>query len=270
MNRARAGRWGDLQVRVASGFVLLALGTLATWEGGLFFRLSLLVLFGIMTWELAGLTAPDTGSDTRQIRLGLAGLAVLTLGALMTVLPLPFGAVGLVLPVIGLYLTPRGDRVVIAIYGALMLAAAVGFLVLRQQGALVFLWLVLIVVVSDSAGYFAGRLLGGPKFWPSISPKKTWSGTVAGWIGAAVVGAVFAVAGHAGWGLLIMSPLVAFAGQMGDMLESWIKRRAGVKDASQLIPGHGGFLDRFDALISAVLCVLLISLVLPLPFAVVR
>ena len=114
-------------------------------------------------------------------------------------------------------------------------------------------------------GYFAGRSLGGPKFWPAISPKKTWSGTVAGWVGAALVGLGFVVFTGAGWGLIVLSPLVSFAGQMGDIAESWIKRRTGVKDSSRLIPGHGGVLDRFDALIGAVVLVMLLGLILPLP-----
>ena len=119
------------------------------------------------------------------------------------------------------------------------------------------------MVASDVLGYFAGRMLGGPKFWPAISPKKTWSGTVAGWVGAALVGVCFALAGSS-WLLVPLSAVVAFAGQMGDILESWVKRRAGVKDASNLIPGHGGVLDRFDALIGAVVVVMLLGILTPL------
>jgi phosphatidate cytidylyltransferase len=129
------------------------------------------------------------------------------------------------------------------------------------------LWLIGIVIVSDVMGYFAGRSLGGPKFWPAISPKKTWSGTIAGWVGAALVGLGFVLFGTAGWGLVILSPMVAFAGQMGDIAESWIKRRTGVKDSSNLIPGHGGVLDRFDALIAAVVLVMLLGLIMPLPLS---
>jgi phosphatidate cytidylyltransferase len=134
-----------------------------------------------------------------------------------------------------------------------------------EQGVLAFVWLLSVVIVSDVAGYFAGRLLGGPKFWPAISPKKTWSGTVAGWIGAALLALGFVLAGQAGWGLVILSPLVAFAGQMGDIAESWIKRRTGVKDSSNLIPGHGGVMDRFDALTGAMVAVMLLTRFVDLP-----
>ncbi len=103
------------------------------------------------------------------------------------------------------------------------------------------------------AGYFAGRLLGGPKFWPRISPKKTWSGTLAGWALAAAVG--WGMARHAGIDaaplLAALSAVTAFAAQMGDIGESWIKRRMGVKDSSGLLPGHGGVMDRFDGMTGA-------------------
>ena len=260
----RADRWADLRVRVASGLVMITVGAVATFEGGYFFRAAVLVVFAVMIWELAGMTAKPAA----PVRLGLAGLAALCLLANMTALSPFWGLVVLVLPPLGLVLTPRGDRWLIAGYALLILLSAIGFLALRHQGALVFLWIILVVVVSDTLGYFAGRLLGGPKFWPQVSPKKTWAGTVAGWVGASAVGLAFVVAGAAGWGILIFSPLVALAGQMGDILESWIKRRAGVKDASGLIPGHGGMLDRFDALIGAVLAVIVIAQVIPLPFGV--
>ncbi|MDZ7904436.1 MAG: phosphatidate cytidylyltransferase [Cypionkella sp.] len=133
----------------------------------------------------------------------------------------------------------------------------------NNHGRVGEIWLIGVVILSDIAGYFAGRILGGPKFWPAISPKKTWSGTVAGWMGAAGLGAAFWAAGYGGAALIILSPLVAFAGQMGDIGESWLKRRAGIKDSSNLIPGHGGFLDRFDALIGAALVVLALQMAAP-------
>ena len=141
-------------------------------------------------------------------------------------------------------------------YALVILLACLSLILLElRYGITPILWLVCVVVASDVAGYFAGRAFGGPKFWPAISPKKTWSGTVAGWVGAVLVGLGFMLAGQGGLALVLLSPFVAFAGQMGDIAESWFKRRAGVKDSSNLIPGHGGFLDRFDALIFAAVVV---------------
>ena len=127
------------------------------------------------------------------------------------------------------------------------------------------LWLVLIVVASDVLGYFAGRLIGGPKFWPSISPKKTWSGTIAGWIGAALVGLAFMGADGAGIGIVGVSIMLAMAAQMGDIAESAIKRRLGVKDSSHLIPGHGGVMDRFDGMVGAAVLLLVAGPVAGVP-----
>jgi phosphatidate cytidylyltransferase len=114
------------------------------------------------------------------------------------------------------------------------------------------IWLISLVIITDLAGYFAGRLLGGPKFWASISPNKTWSGTVAGWLGSGCVGGIF-ISQLEGvhWGIVPLSILLSIVSQCGDILESHLKRQAGVKDSSSLIPGHGGFLDRFDGMIAA-------------------
>jgi phosphatidate cytidylyltransferase len=127
------------------------------------------------------------------------------------------------------------------------------------------LWLVGVVLASDVLGYFAGRLIGGPKFWPRISPKKTWAGTVAGWIGAALVGWAAMSPMGVGPGLIVLSVVLALAAQMGDIAESAIKRRAGVKDSSRLIPGHGGVMDRFDGMVGAALVLLLAGPLFALP-----
>jgi phosphatidate cytidylyltransferase len=132
-----------------------------------------------------------------------------------------------------------------------------------DYGFVWLLWMILCVVATDVSGYFVGRAVGGPKFWPRISPKKTWSGTAGGWVAAACVGLVFdlmfVVVGPE---IIVLSVLVSFAGQMGDIAESAVKRRMGVKDASALIPGHGGLWDRFDALLGASLFMILMADVL--------
>ena len=158
------------------------------------------------------------------------------------------------------------DGAIALFYGAAILLAGAALIWLRcqPQGLVLTLWWLAVVIASDIMGYFAGRLLGGPKFWPRVSPKKTWSGTVAGWIGALIVG--WAFSGTLGSVVILFSPIVAFAGQMGDIAESAIKRRAGVKDSSNLIPGHGGVLDRFDAVIFAALIVAGAGVLCPFPW----
>jgi phosphatidate cytidylyltransferase len=256
---ATAGKWSDLRTRVLSAIFMVAIGAVEIWLGGTAFAALVIVLTALMVWELAGMTAPLR----RQTPVTLAVAAGAALAAAL-VLRSEIAVLFLMAPTLMLVLTPRRDRRLAGAYALAIMLAGYGLVTLRQEaGTVAILWLVAVVVASDVLGYFAGRLLGGPKFWERISPKKTWSGTVAGWAGAGLVGLGFWLAGYGGWLLVPLSMLVAFAGQMGDILESWVKRRAGVKDASNLIPGHGGVLDRFDALIGAVVVVMLLQLLVP-------
>jgi phosphatidate cytidylyltransferase len=117
-----------------------------------------------------------------------------------------------------------------------------------------------VVWASDIGGYFAGRAIGGPKLWPRVSPNKTWAG--AG--GALVLSALVAlVVSRFGWGrllpLIVLALAVSMVAQLGDLFESAVKRRFGVKDSSQIIPGHGGLLDRLDGFVAAIVFVALIG-----------
>ena len=241
---AASARWGDLVPRVLSAIVMLAVGGTAIWAGGLWFAGLAVVCSALMMWELARMTRGE-GFDA-SILLAALTLAVLVL-AVWT--PASWALPLLLLPSLIGTLAPRRDILAFAPYALVIVLTALALIILRQiHGVWALAWLLSVVIASDVLGYFAGRILGGPKFWPKVSPKKTWSGTVAGWIGAGLVGLAF---WHfRGWSadILWISPLIAFAGQLGDIAESAIKRRAGVKDASNLIPGHGGLLDRFDAL----------------------
>ncbi len=256
---APSGKWGDLRTRILSAIVMVAVGAVEIWLGGMAFAAMVVVLTGLMIWELATMTAPQRHRSPVTLAVAAAAALVAAL-----VLRSELAALFLAVPSVALLLTPRRDRRLAGGYALAIMLAGYGLIALRETGGTtVILWLVAVVVTSDVLGYFAGRMIGGPKFWERISPKKTWSGTVAGWVGAAVVGLVMVLAAGASWLLVPLSALVAFAGQMGDIAESWVKRRAGVKDASNLIPGHGGVLDRFDALIGAVVVVLAIGLVAP-------
>jgi phosphatidate cytidylyltransferase len=257
----QAGRFDDLRARLVSAVVMLAVGIAEIWLGGPSFALLVILLTAAMLWELASITAPAR----RNTPLAVAGTGAAALAGALA-LPGEAAPALLLAPALVLALTPRRDRRLSAAWGAAVMLAGFGLVSLREgAGTLAVFWLILVVIASDVAGYFVGRLLGGPKFWPAVSPRKTWSGTLAGWIAAAAVGAGFVLAGCAGGWLLLLSPLVAFAGQMGDIAESWIKRRAGVKDASRLIPGHGGVMDRFDALTGATLALTLLGAALPQP-----
>lgn len=256
---APAGRWADLRTRILSAIVMLAVGAVEIWLGGTAFAALVIGLTSVMVWELATMTAP--GGRRAPVTIAVTAGAALMLAM---VLRSDIAVLFLMAPTLALILTPRRDRRLSGAYALAIMLAGYGLVELRQTGGdRAILWLVAVVIASDVLGYFVGRLVGGPKFWPALSPKKTWSGTVAGWVGAGLVGLVFVLALGTSWLIVPVSALVALAGQMGDIAESWVKRRAGVKDASNLIPGHGGVLDRFDALIGAVVFVLLIGLFAP-------
>jgi len=246
-------RWADLATRIATASVLGVVGIAALWLGGLWFVAFVALVALAMIWELVQMLAPKAGEQA--LVLGL--LAAMTVGGLVFIGWVATGL--LVLAVLGFGLIViDNNRWIWVVYGAALMLACFALILLRLNlGLSSVLWLVLVVIASDTAGYFVGRRIGGPKFWPRVSPKKTWSGTVAGWVAAALVGLGFVIFGHEALSLVLISPLVAFAAQIGDIAESSIKRRVGVKDSSHLLPGHGGVLDRFDALVGAALVVLL-------------
>jgi phosphatidate cytidylyltransferase len=122
----------------------------------------------------------------------------------------------------------------------------------RIWGFVALLLILLVVWGTDIGGYFAGRGIGGPKLWPRVSPGKTWAGAIGGFAVSLVVAAGFAAFGLGRTGpLLLLGSLLSIVSQFGDLFESAVKRRFGVKDSSHIIPGHGGLLDRLDGFVAA-------------------
>ena len=251
-----SANWSDLRLRVISGLVLAGLGLTAIWLGGSVFRGFMAICCGLMIWEL-GRMAFDKVIVTGVMALITVVSLFLSPGwdtyltyAILSAPPIVFAAFATKI------------RVNVAAYAVMIIGAGLSMTFLRNDvGLISLLWVILVVVATDVAGYFVGRIVGGPKFWPSISPKKTWSGIVGGWIAASMIGAAFDLLLL--WPLMIISIALSFASQMGDIAESSLKRRFGVKDSSQLIPGHGGFLDRFDGVISAGLLIGVVALLFP-------
>ncbi|WP_298291737.1 phosphatidate cytidylyltransferase [uncultured Litoreibacter sp.] len=256
----QAEKFSDLWVRMGSGAVIAVVALVCVWLGGVAFLALCCVLTGALVWELVGMLG---GGPRRAWLLG-AGSA----GAFLAVslLPLGVGLPFILLPSIaGIALLPR-NRTLYMIFTALIIIAAYGLWVQRSDfGFTWMLWLALVVMVTDVAGYFAGRFIGGPKFWPRVSPKKTWSGTIAGWVGAGIVGLCFLGQPGVGAEVVGISIAISMASQMGDIAESAMKRKMGVKDSSNLIPGHGGVFDRFDGMLGASVFLLMIEQIVDFP-----
>ena len=147
-------------------------------------------------------------------------------------------------------------------YAAAAEAASVLVRLDQVWGFVALILILLVVWVTDIGGFFAGRGIGGPKLWPRVSPKKTWAGAIGGFAASLAVAAGFVAIGLARveplqvlklTPILLLGALLSIASQLGDLFESAVKRRFGVKDSSQLIPGHGGLLDRLDGFVAAVI-----------------
>ncbi|MFP4274616.1 MAG: phosphatidate cytidylyltransferase [Paracoccaceae bacterium] len=253
-------RWADLAARLGSGLAMVAVGAAGIWAGGHWFHALVALICGVMIWELVRMLVPERPGAAR---LGLlAGAAVMLAIYLPPALALPL----LLAPALAGFALLAERRALYVSFTVLVLLAGFGMMAVRDDfGTVWMLWLVAVVVVTDVAGYFAGRLIGGPKFWPRVSPKKTWSGTIAGWLGAGAVGLGFALATKTGAGLAGISVALSMASQIGDIAESAIKRHVGVKDSSALLPGHGGLLDRFDGMLGASLLLLFVAQVIGFP-----
>ena len=254
MTQSGGGQWADLGQRFLSGGVAAVIGLTAMWLGGITFHILIALICGIMVWELVRMI----GAPDKAVLLGtIAGVALFAAVELPDGFALPL----ILLPALLGATQTEEHRLTYTLYTAAILIAGFGLVALRDDFGFSWMaWLALVVIATDIMGYFAGKYIGGPKFWPKVSPKKTWSGTVGGWVAAAAVGAFFG-----GWPLILVSVVTSFFSQMGDAAESAIKRRTGVKDSSNLIPGHGGLMDRFDALMGASLFIMLVGAIVGLP-----
>jgi phosphatidate cytidylyltransferase len=252
----------NLALRILSAVVLAPLALLAAYLGGWPFAVFWAAAALAVLWEWMTLVV----GPTHRLMLSSCGSAI-AVAALVEWRGRPITAILLVGmgALAALIFAPHGKRLWITAgigyAGALLLAP----MLLRADDADGFLALVLLFAVvwtTDVLGYFAGRAFGGPKLMPAISPKKTWSGAIAGALGAMIVAVTVARAfGPFGTtSIALIALLLSVVAQLGDLLESWVKRQFGVKDASQLIPGHGGVMDRLDGFWAAALVACLIGL----------
>lgn len=251
---AAAGDTGtrNLLTRAVTAVVLAPLAIAIAYAGGWSWTvLATVIAVGIYVEWLMIIGA------RQDLRVLGAGAAALTITGLCLALDrydgaIPFAALGLV--VVG-YLGGEQRHWTASGYGyaAAALLASVMVRADAEWGFAALMMVLLVVWAADIGGYFAGRGLGGPKLWPRVSPKKTWSGAIGGFIGGLCVASGFAVMGYGNWlPLLGVAALLSVVSQLGDLFESAVKRRFGVKDSSQIIPGHGGLMDRLDGYVAAV------------------
>jgi phosphatidate cytidylyltransferase len=270
MSEAKQG--SDLTTRFAAAVVMIAVASAAIYVGGWPFRLLVAAASAIMllewgdmhrvprvwTWAGAGLLAavllgvaqwlyPAGEVDVIE---GVEGVAFETFHELWVGF-VAVAALGFVYCLLTRRLSMGWGFVYIGV-------PAFALLVLEWARFDLVFWLMLVTWSTDIFAYFAGRSIGGPKLAPRISPNKTWAGLLGGMMGAAVVGALAAWQFGLDPLFMVAGAPLGFLAQMGDLYESRVKRRLGVKDSGTILPGHGGVLDRVDGLLPVVLATLLL------------
>jgi phosphatidate cytidylyltransferase len=249
---ASAGGRSNLASRVIVGVFLAVVAIADIWVGGPVFTLMIAVGVGLVLWEWCAMHAIP-------LPWRLAGLAVLAgasglaqAGLVLQALALLGAAILVFLPLSALARTAGKRWLSTGLLYAGLPAVALIWLRNQPDGFALVMWTMGLVWATDIFAYFAGRSIGGPKIWPAVSPNKTWAGLLGGMAAAALFSVVFAGVGN--WSqsaitMALVGALLAVVAQAGDFLESWLKRRAGVKDSGTLLRGHGGVMDRVDGLV---------------------
>lgn len=247
----------QLGARVVVGVLLIVVALAALWAGGFGFGALVAVAVLLMFAEWSQMFRLPRG-------LRLAGLVVLAGSVMLTIIGQPLMAIAALATgagILGLgarpYVQARASWVAIGLLYAGMPAIALIWLRGTQYGLALTLLTLVTVWATDIFAYFSGRAIGGPKLAPAISPNKTWAGLIGGMAGSALT--IWLVYGLLDgridvppvpvlW-LVVLAPVLAVVAQAGDFYESWLKRRVGVKDSGNLLPGHGGIMDRLDGLV---------------------
>ena len=242
----------NLVMRVVVALVLAPLTIALAYAGGWMWS-------GLVTLASIGLYVEwlMVVGASRQVALTASGIIALAVIGLS----LGFGWINLAFLIVVLgcawiVLLAEGKRVWAAAGFLYASAALIASVLMRQDSAKGFsalMFVLLVVWASDIGGYVAGRSIGGPKLWPRVSPKKTWAGALGGFGASLAVAAGFAALDLGRTvPLVLLSAVLSVVSQCGDLFESAVKRRFGVKDSSHLIPGHGGLMDRLDGFIAAI------------------
>jgi phosphatidate cytidylyltransferase len=257
------GSFEELKERSLSAVVLAGCALGALFAGPVAFALLVLFVALVMCWEWGHLVRSGGGRDISFfVHAGAVSTAILAALFLSEGWALALlAAGGLILLAINFRAGP-GVSVLGVLYVGIPATALIGLRGSEPYGLTAVLFILSVVWAGDIAAFVGGRLIGGPKLYPSISPNKTWAGLISAVLGACLVGALF-------WSVLASAPFthlvlcagaLGLAGQLGDLAESALKRLFRVKDASHLIPGHGGFMDRMDGVVTAAILAAAIGL----------
>ena len=253
---------GEIKERAVSGLIIAFLALIMVYWSPKAFAVLTFLVAAAMSWEWGRIVrgpTPDIGTVVHILAVLVA--AVLTASG-MAGLGVAAAIIGAIAVSALVYGSGRSQLSGAGVLYTALPVVSLGWL--RGDEPLGFdavLFVLLTVAVTDIAAYIAGRSIGGPKLWPEVSPNKTWSGLIGGVLAAAITGVLFAKisgTGSASW-LASLGFIMGLLAQGGDLAESALKRHFNLKDASHLIPGHGGFMDRMDGVVTASIAAALIA-----------
>lgn len=243
----------NLLMRILTAFILAAITLCVTWEGGFLFALFAWCIGALVLVEWMGITK-EYWQKLHKISVGVAYVGIGILLVLDYSAPLVFTAIFLFAIILALLSFRQAGWVAGGFLYAALPVASMTYIRGEEPfgfGAIIFLFA--IIWGTDIAAYFNGRSLGGPKLAPKFSPNKTWSGAIGGALAGTAGGILVAFFALNTTPANLFIPFLALAlsiiSQIGDIFESWVKRKFGVKDSGHLLPGHGGFMDRVDGLV---------------------
>ncbi|MGN6124445.1 MAG: phosphatidate cytidylyltransferase [Sphingomonas oligoaromativorans] len=248
---AASSRRSDLAVRSVTGVILILIAVACLIYGSDPFWILASAAGLIMVAEWAGLIR----AERWQMWLAFLGLMLpLVLEQPHINVPTPASFYSLIAATVAVAAFTRNLRLAAGMIYAGLPVLCLFYIHDQYDGIDLSFWTLAVVWATDIGAYFAGRSIGGPKLAPVWSPNKTWAGLIGGMVAATVVGLGLVAVLHVQVRLAAFSGLLAIAAQMGDLYESMMKRRAGVKDSGRLLPGHGGVMDRLDGVVP-VLCI---------------
>jgi phosphatidate cytidylyltransferase len=258
MNEKPSSKWSDLGIRTLSAAILVPIVLAIVWQGGFLFTGFVVALGILMAIEWVKISF---GGNKAQLLIHEVAAASIIMGSVkLSLLAL------VVLTALSIFLQRKYSLSFWKCIGVFYIGLPILALSLLRNdvefGLKAVTWCMVIVWSADVVAYFFGRIIGGPKMAPRISPKKTWAGMVGAIVGAVLASGLFSRFVHIDvWPLAGLAAAFAVVEQGGDIFESALKRHYGVKDSGKLIPGHGGILDRIDGLIAVVLIATIVGFI---------